>query len=382
MAKIIINGTIVRNPVGGLVQWWLAWIVGLKQLGHEVFFIEKSEWEDDCYDLSQRIMTSDSKYGVNYISVLFKKYGLENNWCFIDNAHQYHGMNKHQLNKLFSTSDLFLDLEWSDWEQGSENVPVRVFVDGEPGWFQFKLTNMVNSGIELPKYDHYFTAGLNIGNGNCQIPLAGLDWKPTVSPVLIDDYFSSPVNINSNAAFTTVMHWQSHQSVEFGGRSYGQKDIEFEKYISLPSLVNQKMELAVSGPKVPWQLLQDNKWAVKNADDITITVESYRDYISKSRGEFCIAKNAFVETQCGWFGERAGYYMQSGRPVICQETGFSKHIPCGEGLFAINNVTEAAIAIETINSNYEKHSAWSREIVHEYFDAQKVLKKLLSQTGI
>jgi len=382
VAKIILNGTIVRYPVGGLVQWWLGWIVGLKQLGHEVFFIEKSEWENDCYDLSRRIMTSDCKYGVNYIAKLFKKYGLDNNWCFIDNANRHYGLSEQQLNKLFSTSDLYLDLEWSDWEQGSENVPVRVFVDGEPGWFQFKLMNMINSGVELPKYDHYFTDGLNIGNADCSIPLAGLEWKKALVPVLIDDYYDRPVNLNSKLGFTSVMNWQSHKRVEFGGKSYGQKDIEFKKFISLPSLVDQKMELAVSGSNVPGQLLKDNKWTVKNADDITITVESYREYIAESRGEFCVAKNVFVETQCGWIGERAGYYMQSGRPVICQETGFSKHIPCGEGLFAINNVTEAAAAIEEINSNYEKHSAWSRDIVREYFDAKKVLKKMLSQMGV
>ena len=80
MARIILNSTIIKYPVGGLVQYMLAWIIGLNRLGHEVFFIEKSEWEYDCYDLSKRIMTSDCTYGITYISKLFRKYGLEKNW--------------------------------------------------------------------------------------------------------------------------------------------------------------------------------------------------------------------------------------------------------------------------------------------------------------
>ena len=32
-----------------------------------------------------------------------------------------------------------------------------------------------------------------------------------------------------NAAFTTVMNWQAHETIEFNGIGYGQKDIEFQK---------------------------------------------------------------------------------------------------------------------------------------------------------
>ena len=50
MARIILSGTMIREPRGGSNLWYLAWLVGFKMNGHEVYFVEKSEWPDDCYD--------------------------------------------------------------------------------------------------------------------------------------------------------------------------------------------------------------------------------------------------------------------------------------------------------------------------------------------
>ncbi len=51
------------------------------------------------------------------------------------------------------------------------------------------------------------------------------------------------------------------------------------------------------------------------------------------------------ETRCGHLADRSAYYLYYGKPAIVQDTGFSKHPPCGLGLIAINNCEEAAAAI-------------------------------------
>jgi hypothetical protein len=382
MAKIIVNGSIVKFPTGGLVQFMMAYVVGLKKLGHEVYFIEKSEWEYACFDMSQLIMTDDCTYGLHFLQNLLKKYGLENKWCFFDYKGNYYGMDQNHLTKLFNECDVYLDLEWGEWDQGSENVPIRVFIDGEPGWFQFKLSNMVSEGQSLPKYDYYFTDGFNIGDEGNIIPTVGIDWKKAWTPILIENPKLSYQPPSKNAPFSTVMNWKSHKEVTFNGKVYGQKNIEFEKFMALPKFIKQAMEVAVSGEGVPHQKLKDNFWSVKSAFDVVPTVDAYHDYISRSKGEFCIAKNVFVDSQCGWFGERAGYYMLQGRPVISQDTGFSKHLPCGLGILAINTLDEAIEAIDRINSEYTKHAHSAREMVFEYFDSDKVLKKIMEQIGI
>lgn len=92
-----------------------------------------------------------------------------------------------------------------------------------------------------------------------------------------------------------------------------------------------------------------------------------------------MAKHGYVVSNCGWFSERSANYLASGRPVITQETGFSKFIPTGEGLFAFSTLDEAVAAIEAVESNYERHCRAAREIAVEYFDSRKVLTRLLNE---
>ena len=109
---------------------------------------------------------------------------------------------------------------------------------------------------------------------------------------------------------------------------------------------------------------------------------SWRDYLCGSRGEFSVAKNVFVQTHSGFFSDRSAAYLASGRPVVLQDTGFSEHLPCGEGLLAVNDVTEAAAAIEEVSGDYPRHSRAARALAAEFLDAQVVLGRFLRELGI
>ena len=62
-----------------------------------------------------------------------------------------------------------------------------------------------------------------------------------------------------------------------------------------------------------------------------------------------------------------------------QETGWSAHLPAGEGLLAFSSVDEALAGIDRINSNYQRHAARAAEIAREHFDAPRVLGRLLEE---
>ncbi len=380
MARITLNGTMIQYPMGGMNQWVLSYLAAFKYLGHDVYFVEKAEWEYACYDPSKRTMGDDSSYGRSVINSLLARYQLENNWCFVDVNNHYYGMSPEKLKSVFHSTDIFIDLEWAAWQEETAGVPMRVFIDGEPGWFQMKLANMIDAKASIPTYNEYYTAGLNIGRAGCEVPTSGIHWKPLISPSLLDMPFEA--SSGNNPSITTVMNWQSNKAFEYKGNTYGQKDMEFEKFIELPTHVEPPLEVAVSGSSVPRERLTDHGWIVKDADDITITIDSYRNYIANSMAEFSVAKNAFVQTHCGWFGDRAAYYLHSGNPVVQQETGFSEHIPCGEGLHAFSTLEEATAAINSIYADYDKHSKWAREIAHEYLDAKKIVKRLASELGL
>ena len=133
MARIIVSGTMVREPRGGSCLWYLAWLAGLQMNGHEVYFFEKSEWPDDCYDIPNRRMTSNCSYGFNVVRNLLAKYNLQENFCFVDSAGVHHGLGHSRVNEIFNTADLFVDLEWNTWKEKAERCQMKVFIDGEPG---------------------------------------------------------------------------------------------------------------------------------------------------------------------------------------------------------------------------------------------------------
>jgi hypothetical protein len=382
MARIVVGGTLVRYPLAGMNQWVLAWLVGFKQLGHDVYFVEKAGWPDACYDVAQRIMTDDCSYGIGVARTLLKPHGLDEKWCFVDIEGRFHGLGRERIAEVFKSADAFVDLEWDEWLTEAADAAVRVFIDGEPAWFQMKMENAVRAGQALPSYDFYYTGGHNIGTPRSTAPTIGRTWGKLFPPIRVDAIPFAPQT--RGGPYTTVMKWQSNRPVTFDGVTYGQKDLEFPKFMDLPRLTNVPLEIAVSG-KVPadmHQCLLDSGWSVRNADAVAVDLSSYWSFILSSRAEFAVNKNVFVATTSGVFPERPGCYMASGRPAIVQDTGFSEHLPCGRGLFAIRTVEEAAAAIEAIEGDYMGHATAAREIAAEFLDARKVLAKLLREIGI
>jgi hypothetical protein len=120
-------------------------------------------------------------------------------------------------------------------------------------------------------------------------------------------------------------------------------------------------------------------WRVRHAHEATGSFDAYQAYIAASQGEFAVCKHVCVATNVGWFSDRAAAYLASGRPVVMQETGFSRHLPCGRGLFAVRTAEEAAAAIDEIDADWERHASWARELALEYLDTGKVLPVLLDQ---
>jgi hypothetical protein len=108
----------------------------------------------------------------------------------------------------------------------------------------------------------------------------------------------------------------------------------------------------------------------------------YRNYIQRSRGEFTVARDQYVRPNTGWFSDRSACYLAAGRPVITQETGFSKFLPTGKGLFGFKTMDDILGALDAIESDYAGHSRAAREIAVEYFAAEKVVGSLMERAGL
>jgi hypothetical protein len=368
----------VRYPMGGNLSWGLNHLLGLKDLGHDVFLVEKYVYDESCFDPVNKIMTNDCSYGIKVVSDLLKRFGLENKWCFVEKGEVYHGLSKQEIQEVFRTADLYIDSGANHaWMEESQSCGLKVWIDGDPGFTQFKFSHLLAEKGELPFYDYYFTNGTNIGSENNIIPTCGITWNHFYSPVktAIFNGIPPPSRIN----FSTVMNWQSYEQVVYNAEEYGHKDLEFAKFMMLPLLVKNDMEVAVSGKNVPSGVLSANKWIIKNGHEVTISFDSFLKYIASSAAEFSVCKQGYVKTNSGWFSDKSAAYLAAGRPVVLQDTGFSSHLPVGKGLFAVSSVTDAQLAIEELNLNYMMHSDAAKEISREYFEAEKCFKMLLKK---
>ena len=372
--KILCSGLLIRHPVGGLIWHHLQYLVGFRQLGHDVTFLEHFGWRNSCYDPSQNAMTSDPTYGIAYLRNLLEPHGLAGRWCYLAEDGRVHGMSFHELSAACRECDVYLNLSNLDWIDELEQCSRRVLVDTDPVLTQ---TGAFGSGGPLSKYHALFTYGENVHQPGCSMPTAGARWHPTRQPVVLDLWpVHPPVR---EGPFTTVMSWKGYPDVKHEGRVYGQKDREFEPYYSLPRQIGERMELATSPPASTVDRLTAGGWNVIDPLSVTREPSSYQRYIRASRAEFSVAQHAYVSTRCGWFSDRSTAYLATGRPVVVQDTGFSDWLVSDGGVMPFRTRNEAIARIDDVNGRYEFHCREARRVAEQYFDARRVLTDLLDR---
>ena len=64
---------------------------------------------------------------------------------------------------------------------------------------------------------------------------------------------------------------------------------------------------------------------------------------------------------------------------MVQDTGFSEFMPVGEGVLAFSTEDQALAGIESVRSDWEKHSKAAKAFAAEWFDSDKVLSRLLKE---
>jgi hypothetical protein len=358
--------------LGGHSWHHLQYLIGLKLLGHEVIFFEDYGWSNSCYDPPTNSWTSVPTYGLNYTQNLLDKYDLGNSWCYLAEDGTSYGIPRSDLAQACRESDLYINLSNINWIPELYECRRRILIDTDPVFTQI---NGYGMGGSFDKYHVLFTYGENVGKANCSMPSANETWLPTRQPVILNAWAVNPGNLS--APLTTVISWSNFGDREYNGRIYGQKDREFKVFLSLPQEIGENMEIAADASEEVINRLKKGGWNVIDPEIVTKDPWTYQNYLSNSRGEFCVAKHAYVSTWSGWFSDRSSAYLALGRPVIIQDTGFSDFLPTGVGLMTYQNRAEAINAIYKINENYEQHCRAARNIAEEYFDAQKVLSNLL-----
>ena len=375
--RIIVLGYIVRGPLGGLAWHHLQYVMGLSRLGHDVYFVEDSNDYPSCYDPSRNILGTDPSYGLQFTARTFVKIGLAERWTYYD-AHtsRWSGPCADLILQVCATADLLLNISGvNPLRPWLAEIPVRILIDTDPVFMQIR--HLTDSGARNLALQHttFLSFGENINIKQSTIPEDGLPWQATRQPVVLDAWPVTPGP--EHGKFTTVMQWESYPAIEYEGRRYGMKSDSFGPYIDLPEKVGPVFELAVGSHLAPHDLLRSKGWMALDSREPTRDPWTYQNYIQRSKAEFSVAKHGYVVSRSGWFSERSAVYLASGRPVLIQETGFSDWLETGSGIIPFNTPEEALAGIEEINHRYEFHCQAARSIAEEYFDAAKVLPRLI-----
>ena len=372
--KAVVAGIIARYPFGGVTWCSLMYLLGLRNLGYEVIYLEDT---GECiYDPERNAVSTDPSYGTRYIHRALEPYGLGRSWAFVNYDGSYHGLGEDAVCAFCRDAALYVNLSGGSWfwRDAYRSIPVKVFIDSDPAFTQLAIAKNEPWYVEFFRgFDHLFTFGSNIGTRRSSVPTGEFTWRKTWQPVVLSEWRTDAPP--SRETFSTVMTWKIESFTDIGGN----KDQQFLRFIDLPSQTPQRFELAVNGPQ---ELLRAHGWGTVDAMAVSRHLFDYRAFIQSSRAEFGVAKHTYVATRSGWFSDRTECYLAASRPAVVQDTGWTDTLPSGEGLFGFTTLEEAVEAIARVNAEYSHHSRRAREIAAEHFAADRVLSGMLREVGL
>jgi hypothetical protein len=374
--RVIVAGMIAADPHHGGATWAvLQYVLGLRELGHEVLFIEPLR----AASLRPEGTALQDSENARYFTQVTRKFALETNAALLlEGTTNTVGVGYADLRQFARSADLLLNISGMLTEpELLEPIPRRAYLDLDPAFIQLWQA-VCNVDMRFSAHNSFITVGLGLGTSGCPVPICGIDWQKTFQPVVLAEW---PVAEEiRHDALTTIANWRGYGSIEHEGRHYGQKAHSFRRFMSLPTRTNERFALALAidpGEKNDLAALSEHGWTLLDPRQVAGTTDDYRRFVQGSLAEFGVAKTGYADSRCGWFSDRSACYLASGRPVIAQETGWSRYLPAGEGALAFETAEDALVAIEALRRDYPRQARAARALAERHFDSRQVLPRLL-----
>jgi len=369
VARVAVGGALAQRPGYGGHAWALLnYLLGLRQLGHEVLFLDR---------LSAEMAPSAEarERCVGWLDAVMRGAGLGDSYALLAEG-DAPGLGRREAVEWVGQADLLLNvMGFIDDDEVLAASSRNVFLDIDPGFGQMWCELGLHDAFA--GHDAFVTVGERIGEPDCLIPTCGIEWVRTPHPIVLDQW---PV-VAGGSRFTSIGSWRGpYDPVEYEGHRYGLRAHELRKLLALPSLVESELELALDidpSDHADMEALLTQGWKLVDPAAVAASPATYRGYIQGSLAELMVPKGIYAETRSGWFSERSAAYLASGKPVLAGETGFAERYPTGEGLLAFADLDEARAGVEAILADPARHSRAAREIAVEHFEAKRVLGRLL-----
>jgi hypothetical protein len=379
MLIVVANSSLAGYPLGGGVwSWMLQYPLGLRALGHDVFWIESME---SCGDpardreFANDFFTRIAAYGLAPQSALlvFEDLDVQD----IDRA-QVYGPPLQAILDIAHGADLLWNLACSIRQPLLAKFARRVLIDVDPGHLQISAMQ-----FEMGVSDHqvHLSVGAKLHDPDCGAPTLGLTWRPFLPFVYLPMWEAAP-DPGPEAPFSSITQW-TWEEISYHGRTLSlSKRAAYLRYVDLPALTGRAFELAAFiGDKDPAHdraSLRNGGWRIVDPHKVANTPEAYQGYLRASRAEISCPKPIFRELNTGWFSDRSVSYMALGRPVVAEDTGFGDVVPTGRGVLKFRDSEEAQAAVAEIDRDYRLHSRRARELACDLFNSDRQLKVMLA----
>jgi hypothetical protein len=383
--KAIVFGIAFYYPLGGVTYQFLHYLLGLKRLGYDVYYVEDSQRR--VYDPKINDMTEQAESNVCSIGKVFDRFGFAHRWAYRSHFGDKpcYGLSVSEMRQLYRDADLFLNVTGAqEIREEHLRIPWRLYVESDPFAAQVRVAKGDKYWLDLlSAHTHHFSFGENLGEPDCPVPIERFNWQPTRQPVALDLWQSD--SATGGSTYTTITTWSNKgNDVEFRGEMYHwTKNSAFERMMDLPRRRPRvPFCIAVRAEQNVRRKLKEHGWRLSDSLRVSRNLETYRRFIQASRGEFTVARDQYVRGRTGWQSDRSVCYLAAGRPVVTEDTGFGKFVPTGEGLFAFHHMEDALAAIDVIEADYPRHCRAARDLAYEYLDAEKVVRSLIERAGL
>jgi hypothetical protein len=351
--RVLVAGMIAGEAGQGGATWAvLQYVLGLKHLGHDAYLVEHVQ--------------HPSLETTRYFHAVITRFGVNGELIARPDS--------------LKDFDVVLNISGMLDPDSIAAIPIRVYLDLDPAFNQLWHQDGIDRRFD--GHSHFVTIGQAIGSDECDVPTHGLEWIGTLPPVVLDEW--TYANGVETDALTTVANFRAYGSIDRDGVHYGQKVHSLRELMDLPRRSHERFVLAMQlHPDESRDLaaLVASGWELADPTVVAATPDAYRRFVQGSRAEIGITKSGYVVSRCGWFSDRSACYLASGRPVVAQDTGFSRFVPAGEGLFAFDDEEGALASIAELRRDYPRHARAARQLAEEYIDSDRVLTRLMERVG-
>jgi hypothetical protein len=380
MQIVLGNSSLVNNQqAGGHWSWFLQYPLGLKALGHRVFWLEllqSSGQRENDLRLVRDFFDRLAIYGLDgsCAVLLFKAnldfQAIEEGETLARSSEDVHG--------IIRSADLLLNFCCAIRQPLLALFKRRALLDFDPGHLQLSALTW---DLGIQQHEVLLTIGARINAPDSQVPSLGREWR-TFEPFVYLPMWRTAPDPDPDAPFSSITQWTWEELVLQDRVLSVSKRAAYLKYLELPRIARRAFQLAANigsqDPAGDGRLFREHGWSIVDPNEVAGTPSQYQDYIRASRAEFMCAKPIHTQLKTGWFSDRSIAYLASARPVLAEDTGFTERLPTGAGLLPFRNIEEAVEGAAEIDGNYDRHSRAAREMAADLFDSQRCLAAMLS----